>query len=129
MPSVVSIREWLLRPERDVAVIRDRHDTVEAFLAPDSVALVDSLKAAVRHIRFMPVLADSNSCLGGNFSRTANGVARVVALLQAIVSRLQQGKASVGDWQAMFKVRQPAQRNPTHAMYKICAPHAWSKGG
>ena len=51
------IREWLLRPERDVAVIRDRHDTVEAFLAPDSVALVDSLRAAVRHIRFMPVRA------------------------------------------------------------------------
>ena len=30
--------------------------------------------------------------------------------LQAIVSRLQQGKASVGDWQAMFKVREPQNR-------------------
>ena len=40
--------------------------------------------------------------------------------LQAIVSRLQQGKASVGDWQAMFKVREPQNLAPNANVYLPC---------
>ena len=47
--------EWLLRPVRDVRMLHHRHTAIEVFVAPDSTTLVDSLKRAIKHVRFMPV--------------------------------------------------------------------------
>lgn len=71
------LRQWFLRPSRELDVIQDRHDAIECLLRPDNEAVRERLQS---HLK--PVV----------------NVSRMLALLT-------QGRGKVGDWLALLRVR------------------------
>lgn len=69
------MRVWFLRPLRDQAVLKQRHDAVSFFITPRNIEIVSALSDNLKHVKD----------------------------IQRVLSRMQQSQASIGDWQALYR--------------------------
>nr|XP_006811330.1 PREDICTED: mutS protein homolog 5-like [Saccoglossus kowalevskii] len=67
---------WFLRPLQDVQILKERQDAVAFFLSPRNIEVVTSLQDCLRHIKHV----------------------------SRILTRMRMAQASIGDWQALYKI-------------------------
>ncbi|XP_035829807.1 mutS protein homolog 5 [Aplysia californica] len=69
------LRHWFLRPIKNAALLRQRHDAVSFFLTPRNLEVVSCLHGCLKHVKFIP----------------------------NVLVRMSKAKATIGDWIALSK--------------------------
>ncbi|XP_054903936.1 mutS protein homolog 5 isoform X3 [Poeciliopsis prolifica] len=82
------LRQWFLRPTRDLAVLYRRQEVIRFFTSPRNSDILNTLQASLRNIRNIPVTnfgSDHFKCLSG------------------VLRRMTLSSTKVTDWQTLYK--------------------------
>ncbi|RUS88484.1 hypothetical protein EGW08_003742, partial [Elysia chlorotica] len=69
------LRQWFLRPVKNAALLRQRHDAISFFVTPQNMDVVSCLHGCLKHIKYLP----------------------------KILWRMTKAQATVGDLEALYK--------------------------
>ncbi|XP_074643458.1 mutS protein homolog 5-like [Tubulanus polymorphus] len=69
------LRLWFMRPLKNSQILKQRHSAITFFLNPRNAEVIASMQSCLKNIKNIP----------------------------GILSRMRQAKASMGDWQALYK--------------------------
>ncbi|XP_017165022.1 mutS protein homolog 5 isoform X4 [Poecilia reticulata] len=82
------LRQWFLRPTRDLAVLYRRQEVIRFFTSPRNSDVLNTLQASLRNIRNIPV-----TNFGSVHFKCLSGVLR----------RMTLSSTKVTDWQSLYK--------------------------
>src|SRR3989442_928733 len=52
-------KQWFLHPTLDIAVLEERHHTIDCFLQSDNVHVSEQLSACLKHIKNIPKILEN----------------------------------------------------------------------